>query len=329
MVWWWYITMWLVVHMGGQSVTLLGTNDDAFAMMHGSYNGEAVFFVPFASSDMRMARLLDTAAKRIQDQPEYWSTSVDFSPALACALDKDALGDVYFLPNNPVPIFSSDPTQEDYTPLWLIHNVQWARGSIPSPLSTAADVKQELADEDLVETTEPAVLNASIVIDSEGNTIKQALDINMRVKKIWLPIIWTYHDNRLQLITLTETSDEALANQLGAWYCPRLANVATCSDTTYAFVNPQDGPAVSWMQLPVIDTAQVYNRDRNLQIDRSYTPLRCWTLLSHGEANPNSILRSTKTVEHWLKKDWIQVVSTDQPIVTNSPVVHPMRWLED
>lgn len=313
--------LWLVVMFSGNPVTLDLQQSQSFPMRSAWYNGARVRYVSFAASDYMVAKQLDYMARFSNSY-----VPVDWSLALKCALDKDVLGDVYFINCAQTTIFSSEPGQSDYTPLWRVHYLEFAPNTATRPIKTIEQVEEALASGELEQIRPDSVLDASIVQDSAGNVIRQAINFKIGKEEIELPVVKVFFrlkyqpQTRVGFIAMVDTSDFALADQLGANYSPRLANLAPdCCDPTYAFVDP-----VAPGQLPIIRTVQEYRAIDGLQANQSYNPFRCWSLFSR-EAPPagtgtNPVINNQNTTDYLVEQGIISEVEAET-IVTNSPSV--------
>lgn len=320
-------TLLLVVMFGGNPVNFTLDHVDNIAVRTGWYNGAVIRYLPFAASDPKVAKELQFFSTFSDD-----FTPVDFAPALNCAFEKDVLGDVYFINSMQTAVFSNEPGpgHEDYTPLWRVHVLEWVRGAMKTPLTSQADVEAAIADDQLIQTAPLSVLDATIVVDSNRNVLKQAkfkIEPGEPSGEVKLPVIKVFFTQKNQqphaniaYIFLTDSSDEGVADRIGANFAPRLANAAPdCCNPVYAFVNP-----VPPGQLPIIDQVQQYRRFDYLQVNRDYTPIKCWSLFDRSGIPISSIITNIPYADKLKDKDLIDLVNYG-PVVTNSPVFFPVR----
>ncbi|MCL5104588.1 MAG: hypothetical protein M1133_10830 [Armatimonadetes bacterium] len=314
--------LWLVVLFNGNPVTL-NTQDSQEFTMRLAWNavGQRIRYVPFAASDPMVAKLLDHFARFSDDY-----VPVDWSLALKCALDKDVLNDVYLINCGQTVIFTREPCDPDYTPLWRVHYLEFCGIPFPPTINTLDQVEDALASGDLVQIRPDSVLDATIVQDSNGKLIPQALEFEIAEQEIELPVIAVFfklpfHPRTcVTHIAFTDTSDAALAERLGANFAPRLANLEPdCCDPVYAIVDP-----VAPGQLPIINNVQHYRNIDCIQSNLEYTPLRCWSLFSRTAppcgTGTNPVLNSQALVDFLVEKGLVTPVPSEF-IVTNSPSV--------
>ena len=314
--------LWLVVFFSGNPVTFNTQESEDFTVrLAWNAAGQRIRYVPFAASDPMVAKLLDHFA-RFSDS----YVPVDWAPALKCALDKDVLNDVYFINCGQTVIFTREPTDPDYTPLWRVHYLEFCGIPFPPSVNTLDEVEAALASGDLVQVRLDSVLDATIVQDSTGKLIPQALEFDLREGEIELPVIAVFfklpnHPKTcVTYIALSDTSDAALAERLGANFAPRLANLdPDCCDPVYAIVDP-----VAPGQLPIIKNVQQYRDFDCLQTNLEYTPLRCWSLFSRipppWGTGTNPVLNNQALVDFLVGKGLVTPVPSEF-IVTNSPSV--------
>ena len=319
--------LWIIVWFGGHPVTLNMQETQEFHMRTAwNQNGQIIRFVSFAASDPKLAKLLDFAGA--QEDDNY--VCVDWAPELTCAFDKNVLNDVYFINCGQTVIFSVEPGDDDYTPLWQVHYLEFAKGFHPGLINTLTEVLDAIDAGELVQIVPNSVLDATIVQKSNGDFIPQASDIDLPEREIDLPAIEVFFPIRfcpkakIGFMLATDTSDPDVATRIGANYAPRLLNMAPdCCDAVYAFVNP-----VAPAQLPIIRNVQQYRLIDGLQINKDYNPIRCWDLfrLPAPPYNNWSIptIKSQQTTDFLVLKGAIHSVHLDPPAVTNSPFVHEL-----
>lgn len=337
--------LWIIVLFQGNPVTLNMQETREFHMRTAwNENGQIIRFVSLAASDPMLAKLLDQVnvqkcnALRQADGISIKAigiTRVDWAPALTCAFDKDVLNDVYFINCGQTVIFSTEPGNDDYTPLWRVHYLEFAKGFCPRPINTLAEVLDAIDSGELVQVVPDSVLDATIVQKSNGDFIPQASDIDFQKREIDLPAIEVFFTMRfcpksqIGFMLATDTSDPDIATRIGANYAPRLVNMAPdCCDKVYAFVNP-----VTPGQLPIIKNVQEFRLIDWLQINKNYNPIRCWDLFRLPEPPPGNwsmmTMKSQQNTDFFVQKGVIQPVPLDPPIVTNSPfITAQVAWVE-
>lgn len=316
-------TLLLVVLFGGNPVNFTLDQVNDISVRTGWYNGAVIRYFPIAASDAKVAKELEFFSTFGDD-----FTPVDFVPALNCAFTKDVLNDVYFINSMQTAVFSTEPGQDNYTPLWRVHVLEWARGAVKTRLTSQADVEAAIADNRLIQIAPLSVLDATIVVDSNRKVLKQAkfkIEPGEPAGEISVPIIKVFFTQKNQqphanvaFILLTDSSDLGVAERIGANYAPRLANAAPdCCNPIYAFVNP-----VPPGQFPIIDQVQQYRPFDYLQINRNFNPLKCWTLFDRGSLPPSAIITNIPYADKLAKLDVISPVNYG-PVVTNSTVFFP------
>ncbi len=311
--------LWLVVLFNGNPVTLYPHETGDYIMRPGFYNGDVVWFVPFAASNMKLAWMLDDYPRIKHGKPV---NGVEWTPALECALDKvDLLGDIYFINCGQNIILSTEPGQPDYTPLWEVHYLEWIPGLPDLTLTSEAEVLAALALGDLVEITPPSVLDATIVIPTSGIPSIELAELDFsedEVEFYAFPVFygtarWFYYG--VEYVLITDASDEAVAARLGANWAPNLVNASPdCCGFIGAFVNPTP-PG----QLPIIDEVPHHPYYGGLNMNQAYNPVLCWTLFSRGSLPNYAVISSRTVLDFLLGLGVISIIPTD-PIVTNSPV---------
>ena len=314
--------IWLVVLFNGNPVTLYPVESEDYIMRTGFYNGNVVWFVPFAASNMKLAWMLDQYASIKHEDPV---NGVHWTPALQCALAKvDLLGDIYFINCGQNIILSTEPGQPDYTPLWEVHYLEWIPGLPDLTLTSEAAVLAALAAGDLVEIIPPSVLDATIVIPTSGTPSIELAELDFseaEVEFYAFPVFygsarWFYYG--VEYVVMTDVSDEAVAARLGANWAPNLVNASPdCCGFIGAFVNPAP-PG----QLPIIDQAPEYHGNgwSYLNKNQDYNPVLCWTLFDRGSLPNYAVITNRTVLDFLLGLGVISTIPTTDPIVTNSPV---------
>ena len=313
--------IWLVVLFNGNPVTLYPVESEDFIMRTGFYNGDVVWFVPFAASNMKLAWMLDDYA-RIRGDDDDPRNRVEWTLALECALAKvDLLGDIYFINCGQNIVLSTEPGQPDYTPLWEVHYLEWIPGLPDMTLTSEAEVLAALAAGDLVEIIPPSVLDATIVIPTSGIPSIKVVELEFDDAEVEFYAFPVFHGNAtwfsygLEHIVVTDSSDAAVAARLGANWAPNLVNAATdCCGFIGAFVNP-----VPPGQLPIIDEVpHAYNGGINM--NQAYNPVLCWNLFDRGTLPNYAVITNRTVLDFLLGLGVISTIPTTEPIVTNSPV---------
>ncbi len=312
------LALWLVVFFGPNPVTFTLDESDDFIARVGWYNGATLRFVPIAASDMLVARHLNNFARQADSD-----VVVDWTPALFSTMTKDVLGDAYFINCGQTAVFSSQPGLADYTPLWRVHWLEWKKDAVRTPLTSQPQVTAAIADGRLQYIQPVSVLDATIVVNTEGKVIPQALEYEFEegdlAFELELPAIAVYFTQTgspirsVQLILLTDASDPGVAARMGANYAPRLANALGSTNPVYAFANP-----VPPGQYPIIDQIQSYRPWDYLQINKNYNPLKSWNLFNRGTLPPYAIIGSIKYMNLLASGGIITPIGYG-PVVTNSP----------
>ena len=315
--------LWLVVFFSGNPVTLYPAQSDDYIMRLGYYNGSEVWYLPFAASNLRLAKQLDQYAKT---KDAGIIETVDFVPGLSCHLTKTYPGDVYLLNCAQNTVFSTEPGQSDYNPIWRAHYLEWQPGLPKIPLTSEADVLAAIGTGDLVEVTPTSILDATIIVPTSGiPSVKFPEEIEWEDPEIELYAFTVHYSNKqtrsreLRHILVTDVSDPVVASALGANYAPTLAQVAPeCSGDIYAFINP-----VPPGQYPIIDQVQQYRAIDQINSNKSYDPILTWTLLQRVTLRPYVVVNNIPYADMLLGLGAISTVTTPTPIVSNSPVTVP------
>lgn len=317
-------TLWVIAFFNTHPVTLVNNTSEAFPVRAGWYNGHVIRYVPLAASNRKLADVLNNSTAVLEG-----CTRVDYAPALQNTIDKNVLGDVYFLNCGQDAIFSSDPTYIGYTPLWRVHYLAWATNSVSIHITSETQVKDLLASpaSGLIEILPPSVLDATIVIDSNGKMIPQAkkYDNTYGAEKIWLKVFRVFYLGSFYLpqtryMALCDVSDRDLATSTGANYAPYLANAYESSNLAFAFENPS-----SFAQYPIIDQVQRYDMFSGTQLNQLYNPIKNWTLFERGMLNSNAIVNNPKMMLFLENYGTVTRIDLEGPIVTNSPVMSNVK----
>ncbi len=311
----------ILVLIAGYSVSLQGGDGRVFACRQAWYDSQIVHYVPFTASDMALSNMLSTP----NSSP---NNLVDFTPALLCTLDKDVLGDVYFIDCGQTVVFSTEPGREDYTALWRVHYLEWKKAAPKKPVNSEQKVLDALADGSLVHVWPISVLDATMVVNSQGKPSSQARGWDPANKLVFLPLYKMAYgnfspyrgwDNTYTWVLLTESSDQDLARDTGAYYTPRLRNAADCTNKIYAFVNPTSpNPPLPISQLPVMDTVSSHGGFAYTQTNLAYTPLEQWLLVDRGKLVPTATVGNAFQTLYLLNIGVVGLKSTQDPVVTNS-----------
>jgi hypothetical protein len=311
--------VWLLIYFSGNPVGLCWDASNDFTIRTGYCNNHLICYVPFAASDMKLARQLDKAAGfGGSDNP------VDCAPALSYALTKNVLGDVYYINGGQTAVFSSDPTlTANYTPLWRVHILEWRRGAVRTAVGSQVQVMAAIVDGRLIQVQPDSVLDATIVMDSAGQVIRQALEFDMAEKEIELPVVWVWYTGDLSRyrparvrVILSDSSDAAVADAFGANYSPRLANaLPDFAGPIWAFTG-----IAPRTQFPILGQIPDYREFDNLQINKYYNPILNWVIFDRGSL-PQATIVSSMAYADYLRDIGVITVSPTGPIVTNSPVL--------
>ncbi|MHB9037534.1 MAG: DUF7482 domain-containing protein [Armatimonadota bacterium] len=317
--------LWLVALFNGHPVTLYPTQSEGYVMRQGFYNCEIVWYVPFAASDPLIAKQLDEFARKAQDEP--LENGVEWTLALNCALEEDVLGDVYFINCAQTTIFSTQPGEDDYTPLWRVHYLEWAPGVTPRPLCNETDVQDAITAGELLEQGEPSVLDATIVIPTSGKPSVELAELEFDEREVEFyafPVYYFDKVNRqrqVRFVIAPDISDESLAERLGANHAARLVNSSPdCCGRISAFENP-----IPVAQLPIISEVPSYpygnmNAWNRQNINFNYNPVLCWELYERTGLAPYAVVNSDAMVQRLLGFGLITEIPLIPPIVSNSPV---------
>jgi hypothetical protein len=304
-----------VVSFAGAPVTLQTTKSRDFSMRAGVYNGQIIWFVPFAASNLNVATQLNVYSKYKEGQ------KVDWAPAMSCALTKDVLGDVYLINCAQQILFSSEPGLPDYTPLWRVHYLEWVASATRTPLNSAADVQAALAAGKLLAVIPDSVLDATIVIGTSGQVIKQTTEFDFRTSRIELPMFKVFYSaastnwkTKTRWVLLVDTNCPSVADVLGANLAPRLGNIGDCCNNIYAFENP-----VPPSQLPIADQIKSYRLPDKLQTNTNYNPIRCWTVFDRGSLSLTTTITSAWNILDLFNHGFISKVDLQCGVVSNSP----------
>ncbi len=321
--------LWLVVLFGGNPVTLHPNESGptGFVYRKAWYNKQVVYYVPFASSDAALSNMLSFRTQLAV--PVYGYRLVLYTPSLRCVLDKDVLGDVYYVQCGQTVVFSTEPGRQDYTPLWRTHYLEWKIPANKSPVNSEAEVLAAINDGRLVHVWPISVLDATIVRNSQGALIKQACGLDTVRQNVLLPAYnlasgsfsgfggWEFET---AVIVLTEASDQDVAQRTGAYYVPALRQAADCANNVYAFVDPTPPkPPLPIGQLPVLEEDIAFLG--GLQSNLDYSPLQLWRLMDRKNLSPAATVRSSFQMLDLLNRGIIDIVATQHPIVTNSVVL--------
>jgi hypothetical protein len=316
-------SLWLVIFFGANPVTFYQDETEDYIFRTGWYNGHILRFVPFAASDLPVAKELDEFAYRSgSDEP------VDYAPALAGILNVDAFNEVYLINSLQVAVFSTQPGLPAYTPLWRVHVLEWKRGATRTPLTSEAQVLAAIGQGRLLQVRPLSILDATIVQDTSGNVLPQLTEFELIGEDrgevefaqifVYAPRSKAHQVACVVSMLLTDVSDQSLANQLGANYAPRMINITSgLCNPAYAFVNP-----VPLTQAPIIDQVQTYRTTDYIQSNLSYNPVKFWTLLNRGTLPYSSIINNIPYANYLIGRGVIIPTPTG-PFVTNSPVSLP------
>jgi len=315
---------WLVAFFNSSPVLLYPVESDDYIMRRGWYNDAAVWYVPFAASNVNLARQLDYYV----DQSHEWPVNpVMWAFRLGCFLEGEVPGDVYFLNCAQTTVFSTEPGLPDYNPIWEAHYLEWVEGMEQIPLTNEADVLAAIALGDLAEVLPPSILDATIIFDSTRQQTVALAEVDWSEREVEFYAFPVHYANKvgkqreIRYIVITDTNSLDAAEVLGANYAPTLGDVdEECCDAVLAFVTPV--PATC--QLPIIRNKPEPRSFDYLNLNRDYTPIRSWTLLERtglpDYVTVNNQLFMTKLYVEGL----VDIVNPHPPllpelIVTNSP----------
>ena len=143
----------------------------------------------------------------VTDKAQATQQHINYSAALALA-PPAKFPALYMVkgtaaPNQPF-VFSTEPGETDYTPLWNEVTVQWKPGVKPVMLVKDDQVKSLAAAGKLTLTPTNVILNCPIVAVSSSHAIPSATTIQM-------PATYGYYDGHVDTMLSTDVTDKTQA----------------------------------------------------------------------------------------------------------------------
>lgn len=149
--------------VGSTAITQTPSESTPLAIppVKGFYNGQEILFIHTEASDQQVVSMLTT----------MMGSPVILVPSLK-QVPQSALGDVYVFTNGikgggpfgfQADVFSSIPTDENYTPLRALNLVTWKEGAIAKELKSVDEVKAAEARGELAVSKPGVVVNMPIV----------------------------------------------------------------------------------------------------------------------------------------------------------------------
>lgn len=295
----------------------------AFPVEQAWYDAEPAWIYCSSTSDFNYAR---------------WQT-LHFSPKLASALTPRVPGGdiaarpMYVVTNRQnLPVLSARPGDPLYSALWQVFYVTWKPGVTPRPI-TSADPASPTNPTGLPSAAEATIVPSNVVLDctvlvlgplacpgarnAPGYLIPQATatSAGFRLKTVTIPT-WLTDGQFLvnqrvgsALTLITDASDPALANALGANLAPGLLNLPD-SDTTNFYVWRGPKPPT---QLPVIGD---YPLSVGSRPNPDFSPVMRYIIMQRL-IPPSTVIQSREYIELLLNNGLLIILRDDQRI--NAP----------
>jgi hypothetical protein len=158
----------------------------------------------------------------VSSKPQAKSQNINYSAALVTQLPSKYPA-LYMVsgpaaPNQPV-VFSTEPGETDYTPLWNETTVRWNAGVTPVLLVKDDQVKALAAQGKLSIEPTNNILNCPIVKVTASHDVPTASAVTQ-------PVVYGYYDGHVDTMLSTDVTSKAQAKSQHINYSAELATVA-------------------------------------------------------------------------------------------------------
>ena len=241
----------------------------------------------------------------VTDKAQASSQHINYSAALAIA-PPNSLPALYMVKGAAAPhqpfVFSTEPGESDYTPLWHEVTVQWKSGVKPVLLVKDDQVKALAQQGKLTITPTNIILNCPIVRVSSSHTIPTATTIT-------LPPTYGYYDGHVDTMLSTDVTSRAQAKAQHINFTSALTTKPASSFPSLYIVHGTAAPGQ-----PVVFGSEPGESD--------YSPL--WqevTVTWKPGVTPVTLVKDDQVKELASKG---QLTMTPTPVVLNCPIVAVM-----